>query len=110
MSPEQLPNFAAAVIPEAEEINFDVQDMHKAKKGTRWLDYCFSRWRCTIVWAKSLYVRSRIMVPDHLVTVGQDEALGAQRPSPFFYEECVDYTTVHSWWLNDQSGLGWHLR
>ena len=35
------------------------------------------------------------------MTVGQDEALGAQRPSPFFYGEAVDYTTVHSWWLND---------
>lgn len=31
----------------------------------------------------------------------QDEGLGAQRPSPFFYEEAVDYTTVHSWWFND---------
>jgi hypothetical protein len=36
-----------------------------------------------------------------MVTVGQDEALGAQRPSPFFYEDVADYTTVHSWWLND---------
>ena len=39
--------------------------------------------------------------PKQLVTVGQDEGLGAQRPSPFFYAEAVDYTTVHSWWLND---------
>ncbi|XOJ00024.1 beta-galactosidase [Paenibacillus polymyxa] len=101
MSPKQLPNFAAAVIPEAEEINFDVQDMHKAKKGTRWLDYCLFSMEMHNVWARELVGTIKDLVPDHLVTVGQDEALGAQRPSPFFYEREVDYTTVHSWWLND---------
>ncbi|MFS0872941.1 beta-galactosidase [Paenibacillus xylanilyticus] len=101
MSPKQLPNFAAAVIPEPEEINFDVQDMHKAKKGTRWLDYCLFSMEMHNVWARELVATIKDLVPDHLVTVGQDEALGAQRPSPFFYEREVDYTTVHSWWLND---------
>ncbi|MGF9700035.1 beta-galactosidase [Paenibacillus sp. MABNR03] len=101
MSPKQLPNFAAAVIPEPEEINFDVQDMHKAKKGTRWLDYCLFSMEMHNVWARELVGTIKDLVPDHLVTVGQDEALGAQRPSPFFYEREVDYTTVHSWWLND---------
>ncbi|MFS0840650.1 beta-galactosidase [Paenibacillus sp. 1P03SA] len=102
MSPEQLPDFEAAVVPEAGEINFDVQDMHRGKKGTRWLDYCLFSMDMHNRWAKELYETIKEQCPDHLVTVGQDEALGAQRPSPFFYEEAVDYTTVHSWWLNDQ--------
>ncbi|WP_314587609.1 beta-galactosidase [Paenibacillus terrigena] len=101
MTPEQLPSFAAAVIPGPKEINFDVQDMHQGKKGTRWLDYCLFSMEMHNRWAKALYDTIKDIVPDHLVTVGQDEALGAQRPSPFFYEEAVDYTTVHSWWLND---------
>ncbi|SDM01015.1 Beta-galactosidase [Paenibacillus sp. OK060] len=101
MSPKQLPDFTAAVIPEPEEINFDVQDMHKAKKGTRWLDYCLFSMEMHNVWARELVGTIKDLVPHHLVTVGQDEALGAQRPSPFFYEREVDYTTVHSWWLND---------
>lgn len=101
MSPEQLPNFAAAIIPEAAEINFDVQDMHRAKKGTRWLDYCLFSMDMHNRWAKELYDTIKELCPNHLVVVGQDEALGAQRPSPFFYEEAVDYTTVHSWWFND---------
>ncbi|MFU1794987.1 beta-galactosidase [Paenibacillus azoreducens] len=101
MSPDQLPDFASATIPEAEEINFDVQDMHKAKKGTRWLDYCLFSMDMHNVWAEQLVGTIKELCPDHLVTVGQDEALGAQRPSPFFYEKVVDYTTVHSWWLND---------
>lgn len=101
MSPQQLPHFAAAVIPEPEDINFDVQDMHKAKKGTRWLDYCLFSMEMHNAWVQELVHAIKDMVPHHLVTVGQDEALGAQRPSPFFYEREVDYTTVHSWWLND---------
>ncbi|WP_082926750.1 alpha-amylase family protein [Paenibacillus tuaregi] len=101
MTPEQLPDFQSAQIPESAEINFNVQDMHKAKKGTRWLDYCLFSMEMHNRWAKQLYSTIKELCPGHMVTVGQDEALGAQRPSPFFYEEAVDYTTVHSWWLND---------
>lgn len=101
MSPQQLPDFAAAAIPEPEEINFDVQDMHKAKKGTRWLDYCLFSMDMHNQWARQLVEVIKELCPHHPVTVGQDEALGAQRPSPFFYQQEVDYTTVHSWWLND---------
>ncbi|WP_138495083.1 alpha-amylase family protein [Paenibacillus pinistramenti] len=101
ISPKQLPDFASVTIPEPEEINFDVQDMHQGKKGTRWLDYCLFSMEMHNVWAKQLVAAIKNLCPDHLVTVGQDEALGSQRPSPFFYEEAVDYTTVHSWWLND---------
>ncbi|OWR30044.1 glycoside hydrolase [Saccharibacillus sp. O23] len=101
MTPEQLPSFEAAVVPEAEEINFDVQDMHRGKKGTRWLDYALFSVEMHSAWAAELTASIKQLVPNHLVTVGQDEALGAQRPSPLFYEDAVDYTTVHSWWLND---------
>lgn len=101
MSPEQLPAFEAADIPEAGDINFDVQDMHRGKKGTRWLDYCLFSMEMHNRWAKQLYAAIKEISPRQLVVVGQDEALGAQRPSPLFYEEAVDYTTVHSWWLND---------
>src|SRR5699024_6531608 len=43
----------------------------------------------------------KTIAPGQLVTVGQDEALAAQRPSPFFYSEVTDYTSNHSWWLLD---------
>ncbi|XEC93044.1 beta-galactosidase [Paenibacillus tarimensis] len=105
MTPEQLPDFESAVIPEPEEINFDVQDMHQGKNGTRWLDYVLFSMEMHNRWAKELARSIKELCPDHLVTVGQDEALGAQRPSPFFYQEAADYTTVHSWWLNDH--LAW---
>ncbi len=101
MTPAELPNFAAATLPEPGEINFDVQDMHSGKRGTRWLDYVLFSMDMHNRWAKELYDAIKDECPNQLVTVGQDEALGAQRPSPFFYQEAADYTTVHSWWLND---------
>ncbi|WP_245697168.1 beta-galactosidase [Paenibacillus oryzae] len=102
MTPVQLPSFEAAAPPEAEKINFDVQDMHQGKKGLQWLDYVLFSMDMHNRWASELYAAIKEECPNHMVTVGQDEALGAQRPSPFFYGEAVDYTTVHSWWLNDQ--------
>lgn len=101
LTPLQLPDFASAKPPEAEEINFSIQDIHSAKKGTRWLDYVLFSMDMHNRWASELTAAIKELCPNHLVTVGQDEALGAQRPSPFFYAEAVDYTTVHSWWFND---------
>jgi len=101
MTPGQLPDFAAIALPEPDDINFDVQDMHQGKNGARWLDYVLFSMEMHNSWARKLCRAIKEECPDHLVTVGQDEALGAQRPSPFFYAEAVDYTTVHSWWLND---------
>lgn len=101
MTPLELPDFASAVPPESSEINFSVQDIHSGKRGTRWLDYCLFSMDMHNVWARELTATIKELCPRHLVVVGQDEALGAQRPSPFFYEQVVDYTTVHSWWLND---------
>ncbi|GAA0134973.1 hypothetical protein YSY43_18130 [Paenibacillus sp. YSY-4.3] len=101
MTPDELPDFAAAEPLEPEDINFSVQDIHTGKRGTRWLDYVLFSMDMHNRWAEQLVGTIKEMCPQHTVTVGQDEALGAQRPSPYFYEKEVDYTTVHSWWLND---------
>src|SRR5699024_6879745 len=102
MTPEELPNFESVSLPEQEEINFDIQDMKKPKKGLRWLDYTLFTMDMHNGWAKELTASIKEIHADQLVTVGQDEALSSQRPTPFFYQEAVDYTTVHSWWLMDQ--------
>ncbi|MEF3306996.1 alpha-amylase family protein [Paenibacillus sp. GYB003] len=104
-TPAQLPDFEAVEPPEPSEINFDIQDMHSGKKGTRWLDYSMFGMDMLNRWANELGGTIRSLAPGRLVTIGQDEALGAQRPSPFLYESAVDYTTNHSWWLMDQ--LAW---
>ncbi|MDB5084741.1 MAG: glycoside hydrolase [Bacilli bacterium] len=102
MTPVQLPDFAAVQAPAPEEISFNVQDMGRLKKGLRWLDYCLFSMDMHNRWASELSSAIKRINPEQLVTIGQDEGLGGLRPSPFFYAEAVDYTTVHSWWLMDQ--------
>ncbi|MBD2844071.1 beta-galactosidase [Paenibacillus sp. IB182496] len=103
MTADELPSFAAARPPEREEISFDIENMRLPRKHNRWLDYTLFTMAMHNRWAAELGALIRKLAPDRLVTVGQDEALGrGPRPSPLWYAEAVDYTTVHTWWLNDQ--------
>ncbi|WP_163580817.1 alpha-amylase family protein [Gracilibacillus saliphilus] len=102
MTPAELPNFESVKLPEQEEINFDMEDMKRPKQGLRWLDYTLFTMDMHNQWAQELTATIKSITSKQLVTVGQDEALYSQRPTPFFYQEAVDYTTVHSWWLMDQ--------
>lgn len=40
-------------------------------------------------------------VTDALVTLGQDEGGTSNRPAQQFHYTAVDYTSIHTWWLND---------
>ncbi|RAV20823.1 glycoside hydrolase [Paenibacillus contaminans] len=102
MSPAMLPDFNSITPPEPTDINADIQDMHSGKKGTRWLDYSLFSMDMLNRWANDLNEAIRSVAPHQLITIGQDEGLNAQRPSPFFYEQAADYTTNHSWWQMDQ--------
>ncbi len=88
--------------PEPNQIPFDIQDVTANKHGRGWLDYALFTMDMFNRWAADLVSTIRALSPAALVTVGQDEALNGQRPSPLFYQQSVDYTTVHSWWLMDQ--------
>jgi hypothetical protein len=39
--------------------------------------------------------------PRQMITVGQDEGGAFDRPAPQFHAGRVDFTTIHSWWFND---------
>ncbi|PAV31673.1 glycoside hydrolase [Virgibacillus profundi] len=102
MTERELPSFAVVEPPEASEINFGIRDMLSGKKGLKWIDYALYTMDMHNKWAKELTDTIKQLAPNQLVTVGQDEALAGQRPSPLFYSEAVDYTTNHTWWLMDQ--------
>ncbi len=102
MTEQELPSFDAIEPPEPSEINFGIKDMLFGKKGLKWLDYTLYTMDMHNMWAKELTETIKRLAPNQLVTVGQDEALGSQRASPFFYCDAVDYTTNHTWWLLDQ--------
>lgn len=40
-------------------------------------------------------------VSNSLVTLGQDEGGTGNRPAQQFHYSAVDYTSIHTWWLND---------
>ncbi|MCQ6559248.1 beta-galactosidase [Paenibacillus mendelii] len=101
MTPDELPGFASVTLPQPEDISFDIMDNGSSKRNGIWLDYSLFTMEMHNRWAKELTATIRSYNEAQLVTVGQDEGLGSQRPSPFFYAEAVDYTTVHSWWLMD---------
>jgi hypothetical protein len=52
-------------------------------------------------WAAQMTSTIRDASSNQLVTVGQDEGGGGDRPSPVFFGNAVDFTTTHSWWASD---------
>jgi len=104
LSPTQLADWSAVRPPQPEQIGFNTTEIAEKQHGI-WLDYALFTQAVHREWAADLASSIREWVPDVMVCVGQDEALGQQRPSPFFFADAVDYTSVHSWWLND--ALGW---
>ncbi len=100
MTPEELPNFDAVYPVHVDDISYNPTSIHP-KKGTRWLDYNLFTMDMHNRWATDLTRMIQSIQPKQLVTVGQDEGLAGQRPSPLLYAETVDYTTVHSWWEMD---------
>lgn len=103
MTPGELPSFEAAIAPSPDDKLFN--SVLQPKKWGPWLDFTLFTMDMHNRWASELIGTIRRCDPYQLVTVGQDEGICSQRPSPSFYGPAVDYTTVHSWWQNDH--LAW---
>ncbi len=52
-------------------------------------------------WASRLNHTIKTVAGDVLVTVGQDEGGTGIRPGQQFFYPAVDYTSVHTWWYNN---------
>ncbi|QBC45080.1 beta-galactosidase [Iodobacter fluviatilis] len=103
-SPTSLPDWHTVLPPNAQEVAFNPTEISPKQHGI-WLDYTLFTQAMHKRWVNDLRSTLSAIAPQRLVTVGQDEALGMQRPSPMFFADEVDYTNVHSWWLNDD--LAW---
>jgi hypothetical protein len=53
------------------------------------------------LWAEQMRQAVRATGSQQLVTIGQDEGGALISPSPAFFKKSVDFTTMHSWWFND---------
>lgn len=103
MTPGELPSFESAPAPSPDDKLFN--SVLQPKKWGPWIDFTLFTMDMHNRWASELIGTIRRSDPRQLVTVGQDEGICSQRPSPSFYGPAVDYTTVHSWWQNDH--LAW---
>ncbi len=54
-----------------------------------------------VEWAQTMRQTIRATGSRQLVTVGQDEGGGTDRLNTSYWVDAVDFTTNHSWWLND---------
>ncbi len=52
-------------------------------------------------WARTLRDAIKAAGGDVLVTLGQDEGGADTRPAPSLHADALDYTSVHTWWNND---------
>jgi hypothetical protein len=67
----------------------------------RAMDYEHFAQDAFLSWAADIAGAIRAAGSNQLVTVGQDEGGGEDRPSPAFFGDAMDFTTTHTWWLSD---------
>ena len=97
-----IPPDAAPPLPEDEE--FSSRAPQRTMQGSNALkspDYYFFAQEQFARWAGDLRDLMRAAGSRQLITVGQDEGGGQDRPSPAFFAPAVDFTATHPWWRND---------
>ncbi len=52
-------------------------------------------------WVVELRDAIRATGSRQLLTADQDEGGGTDRPSPQYFGDAIDFTTTHTWWMND---------
>lgn len=86
-------------MPKGEEFQFSMTREHRRPRKAA----DFHRFTNDAVagWAADLRRALRQAGGDVLVTLGQDEGGTWLRPTPQVFGEHLDYTSVHTWWNND---------
>ena len=96
-----IPVTEGAPIPVPGEEDFNAASMGHGGKPISVHDfYMFAQEEFT-AWAAQMRDAIRGSGSKQLITVGQDEGGGSDRLNPSFWGEAVDFTTNHTWWLND---------
>ena len=83
------------------EAEFASRGMYTGTNSLRLNDYFLFAQESFAKWARTMHETIRATGSQQLVTVGQDEGGIQDRLSPAFWGTSVDFTTNHSWWLND---------
>ncbi len=84
--------------PSESELNYRIYK--EDRRPRKALDFNLFTQDVVSAWADTLnkVIKS---VSNSLVTLGQDEGGTGNRPAQQFHYSAVDYTSIHTWWLND---------
>ena len=88
-------------LPLPTEDEFAPRGMYTGANSLKAHDYFLFAQEKFAEWVRALRDAIRATGSQQLVTVGQDEGGIQDRLSPAFWGASVDFTTNHSWWLND---------
>jgi hypothetical protein len=84
-----------------EDIDFAPRGMYVGHNSLKVYDYNLFAQDVFANWVHTMRDAIRSVGSQQLVTVGQDEGGIQDRLSPAYWGQFVDFTTNHSWWLND---------
>ena len=97
-----VPQDASVPLPSEAEFSARAQyDAWPANNSLRAMDYQHFAQDAFRGWAKEITGAIRAAGSAQLVTVGQDEGGGEERPQPVNFADILDFTTTHSWWAHD---------
>ncbi len=88
-------------VPLPEDIDFAARGMYVGHNSLKVYDYYLFAQDVYSNWVRSNRDAIRATGSQQLITVGQDEGGIQDRLSPAYWGQFVDFTTNHSWWLND---------
>jgi len=88
-------------VPLPEDIEFTPRGMYVGHNSLKVYDYYLFAQDVFANWVRTMHQSIRATGSQQLVTVGQDEGGIQDRLSPAYWGQFVDFTTNHSWWLND---------
>ena len=97
------PSSVAGTISLPTEEEFSARGMYTGTTSLRLNDYFLFAQESFARWAHTMRDTIRATGSQQLVTVGQDEGGIQDRLSPAFWGQSVDFTTNHSWWLDDNT-------
>ena len=82
--------------------DFEDANIFGERRPGRVTDYMLFAQETFTDWVKELSAAIRRGGnPRQLITVGQDEGGTLARPSPSFHARAVSFTSMHTWWFND---------
>jgi hypothetical protein len=99
-----VPVSTDAFVPLPREAEFSTRAQYEAwpaNNSLRAMDYQHFAQDAFRGWVSELTGAIRATGSKQLVTVGEDEGGGGDRPSPAIFGDVVDFTTTHSWWASD---------